>query len=1114
MPTTRIVLRVALAASAAAAAWLLWSVYRSPDQTDLATYWQLVIAVVALFATLVPLWREPRDGDRGSRAEHRIGRAKDELARTVRLQWERAAAEQGLLRPEPIALGWRPLGLTPAGGGPHRRTDLPPLPGYHEVDRRLSRDGGDVRDLHTVLGGLACGRLVLSGEPGSGKSAAAALLVLDLLHHRALEPDRAGGPVPVPVPLAGWDPRERSLREWVAHQLGRTSGRVFAGRRGRRTARDLFDAGGILLVLDGLDEMADAVRPDAVAVLNDHTSTRVVLTARSAELADTLREGYLHDAVVVGIDRVGADDAAAYLARTRPVDLAPEWGNLVERIREDPDGPLARVLDNPLAITLARDGLVTSADVTAFLDLANAPGVDQRTLEDHLLDQLVETAYRARAGRRAPRYDVDTARRTLRWVADRLGRDGRRTDLEWWRLPTWTSRLLPALAVGAVTAWAMFGFDVTGLVRPTPTVGVYAALAAAGAAVGAWCVAGADSAPPVRWSDALRRPALAGGYGLVVGVLSVGGLVTHLGAAAPAVVVAALLGGIALTARSLWRSRRRGTRIGPAGVFVLGLGLGAAAVVVFVTVAGTASLLAVYLVLTLVSIGLALRLGLAHPAAAAADPALAPLASWRRWRWTELVGWFTLAFPCGLLVRVSGSILTRFVWGADLLALGLAPVCGALLGIVFPESWLAWFACVQLAVRHRLPRNLLRFLDDARERGVLRAVGPVYQFRHRRLQERLAGGAVPSRRPVVDRATEDKALVWVAHEVRDSGRVAWWRVPTWAPRPPRVAVVALAGGVTLWLGFGLLDAPVWGTVGGPLVGICAVVGTAAGAARLEAALAAAPHAPEGRLAAVGHPVLVGTAVGLAFAVDSVIVVPPAVGQTVSTGLVAGVVLWLLLGAVISFGRGGVAHRRWRGITKDRPLFFGFLVATTAGYLVVHRTLDQLSGLAYRTALNGLMIAHLLLGAVVVVVGLRAGARAADGDEDPSGDPLARWRRRRGVQLVSWVAVALAGAFVVRSAIRVALLPMTDVSTTNKVVLIAVTCLVAIVCGLVLGLLFPPTWLTSLACLQLALRPSGPPRRLMRVLDDALAEGRVGTDGDVLTVRRAAEPARGADLAAS
>jgi hypothetical protein len=34
-------------------------------------------------------------------------------------------------------------------------------------------------------------------------------------------------------------------------------------------------------------------------------------------------------------------------------------------------------------------------------------------------------------------------------------------------------------------------------------------------------------------------------------------------------------------------------------------------------------------------------------------------------------------------------------------------------------------------------------LEDARDRNVLRTVGPVYQFRHARLQDRLAGQDQP-----------------------------------------------------------------------------------------------------------------------------------------------------------------------------------------------------------------------------------------------------------------------------------------------------------------------------------------------------------------------------------
>ena len=54
----------------------------------------------------------------------------------------------------------------------------------------------------------------------------------------------------------------------------------------------------------------------------------------------------------------------------------------------------------------------------------------------------------------------------------------------------------------------------------------------------------------------------------------------------------------------------------------------------------------------------------------------------------------------------------------------------------------AWFvfllATMVLAVRGRLPLRLMTFLDDAHRLGLLRAVGPIYQFRHSELQDHLA----------------------------------------------------------------------------------------------------------------------------------------------------------------------------------------------------------------------------------------------------------------------------------------------------------------------------------------------------------------------------------------
>ncbi|MDF5754668.1 hypothetical protein [Spongiactinospora sp. TRM90649] len=63
--------------------------------------------------------------------------------------------------------------------------------------------------------------------------------------------------------------------------------------------------------------------------------------------------------------------------------------------------------------------------------------------------------------------------------------------------------------------------------------------------------------------------------------------------------------------------------------------------------------------------------------------------------------------------------------------------------LVAPAAGLVGLAVVQAlnaAGGEPLPWRLMRFLDDAHRVGLLRAVGPVYQFRHAELRDHLGGG--------------------------------------------------------------------------------------------------------------------------------------------------------------------------------------------------------------------------------------------------------------------------------------------------------------------------------------------------------------------------------------
>lgn len=80
--------------------------------------------------------------------------------------------------------------------------------------------------------------------------------------------------------------------------------------------------------------------------------------------------------------------------------------------------------------------------------------------------------------------------------------------------------------------------------------------------------------------------------------------------------------------------------------------------------------------------------------------------------------------------------------GSDRLTFGLGGGLG--LGLTFglvgsKACWPAFVAAsLWLGTRRRLPLRLMRFLEDAYRLGLLRVVGPVYQFRHAALQDHLA----------------------------------------------------------------------------------------------------------------------------------------------------------------------------------------------------------------------------------------------------------------------------------------------------------------------------------------------------------------------------------------
>jgi hypothetical protein len=286
--------------------------------------------------------------------------------------------------------------------------------------REAELESGEVNGLHALYGGLGSGRLIIAGQPGSGKSGAAVLLLLAVLKHRdtVSDADRKLVPVPVLLTLQGWNPNREKVKDWLVSQLQGTY-QLFNGSRGAATAAALLDAGRITVLLDGLDEISLGLRPAALQALNQQATFRLVLLSRTSEMASASGYGILQGAAAIELNPVDAASAASYLERIRPNPLPREWHKLAERVRGDPDSPLALALSTPLALTVVRDTYQTEDDVRELLDFCDARQANNSTSEaaeavtGHLLDRVLPSAYASHPGQKLL-YDLQTAERSLK----------------------------------------------------------------------------------------------------------------------------------------------------------------------------------------------------------------------------------------------------------------------------------------------------------------------------------------------------------------------------------------------------------------------------------------------------------------------------------------------------------------------------------------------------------------------------------------------------------------------------------------------------------------------------------------------------------------------------
>jgi hypothetical protein len=601
---------------------------------------------------------------------------------------------------------------------------------------------GDLASITAFYRNLASPRLVILGEPGSGKTVLAIELVLSLIRH-CEGSGQAEDPVPLRVSLGSWH-GDQDLEGWLTERLIMDHGVLPV------TARDLVERRRILPILDGLDEMdpdfsaedrreprrAQTTVSKLNAYLQGDRAPAVVVTCRARRYIQLKQQGGgLRDAQHVNILPLTSAQIREYVEDRFSEDMVrlSAWQVVLNRL-DDPDATgLRAALSTPwrlfLATTATADGRSPGRILPGFVDAHSAAVLNR--IDHQLLAEYVPAAIRLAAQRqRRHRY---SARRVAVWL-HHLAR-----HLDWQAVYADRAAAPPGLSGSDLVLHLLWPIAGWRRVRVFHTI---LGLAAVPGQLTLALLLLVD--PPTAWIQGI--------HDLKPGI-------TDQAFVPPMLVLMIAFGVLALTIRSAtlpWppvrtevrrKVRFRESLLGGLSIGLLtGGAVGISEDIAFGIVFGVAvALLSVaYLFSRTIRGGEVKTISPWNPDVTVTSPR-ALLRNLLKRALSDII--FAGFYP-GISTEIATVIAVSTIVGGDLgeiASIPIAVVCTFVGAIAFGlilggnGAWVRYaLALTLMAVTGKLPWRLGRFLDWAADAEILRVSGVAYQFRHLELQRWLA----------------------------------------------------------------------------------------------------------------------------------------------------------------------------------------------------------------------------------------------------------------------------------------------------------------------------------------------------------------------------------------